>query len=162
MGFWRAIQDYLMWDQMRMDPTDFADVTEYTFTYLMNGVSPAGNWTGLFRPGEQVRLRFIDAGAMTFYDVRIPGLKMTVVQVDGQNVQPVVVDEFRMGPAETYDVIVEPAVWTVSEHEGARAPLTRYHSTRCRLFPRSDHGVTTDDWPTRKVSWSSYPNGSVL
>jgi CopA family copper-resistance protein len=109
MGFWPALQNYLMWDQMRMDPTDFADVTGYTFTYLMNGVPPDGNWTGLFRRGERVRLRFIDAGAMTFYDVRIPDLKMTVVQVDGQNVQPVVVDEFRMGPAETYDVIVEPA-----------------------------------------------------
>jgi CopA family copper-resistance protein len=93
---------------MRMDPTDFADVTGYTFTYLMNGLSPESNWTGLFRPGERVRLRFIDAAAMTFYDVRIPGLRMTVVQVDGQNVQPVAVDEFRIGPAETYDVIVEP------------------------------------------------------
>ncbi len=108
MGFWPAIRNYLMWDQMRMDPTDFADVTGYAFTYLMNGLSPLGNWMGLFRPGERVRLRFIDAASMTFYDVRIPGLKMTVVQVDGQNVQPVVVDEFRMGPAETYDVIVEP------------------------------------------------------
>ncbi|MEP6934292.1 MAG: copper resistance system multicopper oxidase [Nitrospirota bacterium] len=109
LGFWPALQNYLMWDQMRMDPTDFADVTGYTFTYLMNGLPPSGNWTGLFRPGERVRLRFINAGAMTFYDVRIPGLTMTVVQVDGQNIQPVVVDEFRMGPAETYDVIVELA-----------------------------------------------------
>ena len=108
MGLWPAIQNYLMWDQMRMDPTDFADITGYTYTYLMNGISPAGNWTGLFRPGDRVRLRFIVAAAMTFFDVRIPGLKMTVVQADGQNVQPVVVDEFRMGPAETYDVIVEP------------------------------------------------------
>ena len=108
MGFWPALQNYLMWDQMRMDPTDFADVTGYTFTYLMNGLSPAGNWTGLFRSGERVRLRFINAASMTFYDVRIPGLKMTVVQADGQNVQPVVVDEIRMGVAETYDVIVEP------------------------------------------------------
>ncbi len=108
MGLWPAIQNYLMWDQMRMDPTDFADVTGYTYTYLMNGSSPAANWTGLFRPGDRVRLRFIVAAAMTFYDVRIPGLKMTVVQADGQNVQPVVVDEFRIGPAETYDVIVEP------------------------------------------------------
>ena len=108
MGFWPAIKNYLMWDQMRMDPTDFADVTGYTFTYLMNGLSPAGNWTGLFRPGERVRLRFINAASMTFYDVRIPGLTMTVVQADGQNVQPVAVDEFRMGVAETYDVIVEP------------------------------------------------------
>lgn len=108
MGFWPALQNYLSWDRMRMDPTDFADVTSYTFTYLMNGLSPTGNWTGLFRPGERVRLRFIDAASMTFYDVRIPGLKMTIVQADGQNVQPVAVDEFRMGPAETYDVIVEP------------------------------------------------------
>ena len=108
MGFWAAIKNYFMWDQMRMDPTDFADVTGYTFTYLMNGLSPADNWTGLFRPGERVRMRFINAAGMTFYDVRIPGLKMTVVQADGQNVQPVVVDEFRMGVAETYDVIVEP------------------------------------------------------
>ena len=108
MGLWTAIQNYLMWDQMRMDPTDFTDVTGYTFTYLMNGLSPAGNWTGLFRPGERVRLRLINAASMTFYDVRIPGLTMTVVQADGQNVQPVVVDELRMGVAETYDVIVEP------------------------------------------------------
>ena len=107
-GFWATVQNYLMWDGMRMDPTDFADVTSYAFTYLMNGRSPESNWTALFRPGERVRLRFIDAAAMTFYDVRIPGLRMTVVQVDGQNVQPVTVDEFRIGPAETYDVIVEP------------------------------------------------------
>jgi len=108
MGFWPALQNYLMWDQMRMDPTDFADVTGYTFTYLMNGLSPGGNWTGLYRPGERVRLRFINAAGMTFYDVRIPGLTMTVVQADGQNIQPVVVDELRMGVAETYDVIVKP------------------------------------------------------
>jgi CopA family copper-resistance protein len=107
-GWLPTLRDYLSWDQMRMDPTDFADVTGYTYTYLMNGLSPAANWAGLFRPGERVRLRFIVAAAMTFFDVRIPGLKMTVVQADGQNVQPVVVDEFRMGPAETYDVIVEP------------------------------------------------------
>ena len=107
-GLWATLKDYLSWDQMRMDPTDFADVTGTTLTYLMNGVSPTTNWTGLFRPGERVRLRFIDAAAMTLFDIRIPGLTMTVVQVDGQNVQPVVVDEFRMGPAETYDVIVEP------------------------------------------------------
>ncbi len=108
LGFWPALQNYLMWDQMRMDPTDFADLTGYTYTYLMNGLSPTGNWTGLCRPGERVRLRFIVAAAMTFFDVRIPGLTMTVLQADGQNIQPVVVDEFRIGPAETYDVIVEP------------------------------------------------------
>jgi CopA family copper-resistance protein len=107
MGWWPALQDYLMWDQMRMDPTDFADVTGYTFTYLMNGLSPSANWTGLFRPGEKVRLRFINAAAMSFFDVHIPDLTMTVVQADGQNVQPVIVDEFRIGVAETFDVIVE-------------------------------------------------------
>jgi FtsP/CotA-like multicopper oxidase with cupredoxin domain len=97
-----------MWNQMRMSPTDLADVSGYTYTYLMNGTTPAGNWTGLFRPGEKVRLRFINSGAMTFFDVRIPGLKMTVVQADGQNVDPVTVDEIRIGVAETYDVIVSP------------------------------------------------------
>jgi CopA family copper-resistance protein len=106
-GFWPALQNYVMWDEMRMDPTDFADVTGSTFTFLMNGLSPAGNWTGLFRAGERVRLRFINAAAMTFYDVRIPGMTMTVVQADGLNVQPVAVEEFRFGPAETYDVIVQ-------------------------------------------------------
>ena len=107
---WKPTWDnYLMWARMRMDPTDFADVTAAgTYTFLMNGLSPEANWTGLFRPGERVRLRFINSGAMTFFDVRIPGLKMTVVQADGQNVHPVEVDEFRMGPAETYDAIVEP------------------------------------------------------
>ncbi|NGZ94728.1 MAG: copper resistance protein CopA [Nitrospira sp. WS110] len=107
-GFWPTLRNYVMWDEMRMDPTDFADVTGSTFTFLMNGLPPTGNWTGLFSPGERVRLRFINAAAMTFYDVRIPGLTMTVVQADGQNVQPVAVEEFRFGPAETYDVIVQP------------------------------------------------------
>jgi CopA family copper-resistance protein len=134
MGFWPALQNYLSWDQMRMDPTDFADVTGYTFTYLMNGLSPAGNWTGLFRPGERVRLRFINAAGMTFYDVRIPGLTMTVVQADGQNVQPVVVDELRMGVAETYDVIVEPIedrAYTIFAE-----PMDRSGYARGTLAPR--------------------------
>ncbi|BAW97929.1 copper-resistance protein, CopA family (plasmid) [[Synechococcus] sp. NIES-970] len=96
------------WARMRMDPTDIADVTGATYTYLMNGMAPANNWTALFKQGEKVRLRFINASAMTYFDVRIPGLKMTVVQADGQNVQPVSVDEFRIAVAETYDVIVEP------------------------------------------------------
>lgn len=107
-GWKPTLDNYLTWARMRMDPTDFADVTGHAYTYLMNGLAPEANWTGLFRPGERVRLRFIDSGSMTFFDVRIPGLKMTVVQADGQNVQPVEVDEFRIGPAETYDVIVEP------------------------------------------------------
>ncbi len=108
MGFGAALQTYLMWHRMRMDPTDFADITGYSLTYLMNGSSPSANWTALFHPGERIRLRFINAASMTFYDVRIPGLPMTVVQADGQNIQPVTVEEFRFGPAETYDVIIEP------------------------------------------------------
>jgi CopA family copper-resistance protein len=98
-----------MWNQMRMSDRDISDVTGYTYTYLMNGVTPADGWMGLFKQGEKVRLRFINAAAMTFFDVRIPGLKMTVVAADGQYVQPVSVDEFRIGVAETYDVIVEPS-----------------------------------------------------
>ncbi len=99
-------QDRSMWNQMRMLKTDLSDVTGYTF--LINGKTPEQNWTGMFKPNEKVRLRFINASAMTFYDVRIPDLKMTVVSADGQPVQPVPVDEFRIGNAETYDVIVEP------------------------------------------------------
>jgi CopA family copper-resistance protein len=97
-----------MWNRMRMNPTDLADISAYTYTYLMNGTTPAGNWTGIFSRGERVRLRFIGSGAQTFFDVRIPGLAMTVIHVDGQDVEPVTVDEFRIGPGETYDVIVEP------------------------------------------------------
>ncbi|MEA5533000.1 copper resistance system multicopper oxidase [Crocosphaera sp. XPORK-15E] len=102
------LSDDSMWREMRMDPTDIADVTGATYSYLMNGLVPETNWTGLFQPGEKVRLRFINAAAMTFFDVRIPGLRMTVVQADGQNIQPVTVDEFRIGVSETYDVIVQP------------------------------------------------------
>jgi len=102
------VDDRLMWARMRMDATDISDVTGTTYTYLVNGRGPRENWTGLFRPGERVRLRFINGASMTFFDVGIPGLPMTVVQADGQDVDPVVVDEMRMGVAETYDVIVEP------------------------------------------------------
>jgi CopA family copper-resistance protein len=100
------VKDRLMWGDMRMDPTDIEDVTGYTF--LVNGRSPERNYTALFRPGERVRLRFINGSAMTYQDVRIPGLRMTVVQADGNNVRPVTVDEFRIAPAETLDVIVTP------------------------------------------------------
>jgi CopA family copper-resistance protein len=103
-----TLADRLRWGKMRMDPTDLADVTGATYTYLMNGRAPASNWTGLFRPGERVRLRLINAAAGSFFDVRVPGLAMTVVQADGQNVEPVTVEEFRIAIAETYDVIVEP------------------------------------------------------
>ncbi len=97
-----------MWGGMNMTPTDISDVTGATYTYLLNGSAPATNWTGLFSSGERVRLRFINGSSMTFFDVRIPGLSMTVVQTDGNDVEPVTVDEFRIGNAETYDVIVEP------------------------------------------------------
>ena len=108
-GFKAALADRRMWGDMRMNPTDLADVSGHTYTYLMNGVSPAANWTGLFKPGERVRLRFINGSAMSYFDVRIPGVKMTVVAADGQYVEPVSIDEFRIATAETYDVIVEPA-----------------------------------------------------
>ncbi|SMF61421.1 copper resistance system multicopper oxidase [Allosphingosinicella indica] len=100
--------DRAMWGQMRMDPTDIADVTGATYTYLINGHGPAENWTGLFRPGERVRLRIVNAAAMSIFNVRIPGLAMTVVSADGQDVRPVETDEFQIGAAETYDVIVQP------------------------------------------------------
>ena len=108
MGWSAAVADRTMWAEMKMSPTDLADVSGYTYTYLMNGQSPDGNWTALFKPGEKIRLRFINGSAMTYFDVRIPGLKMTVVAADGQHVDPVSVDEFRIAVAETYDVIVEP------------------------------------------------------
>jgi FtsP/CotA-like multicopper oxidase with cupredoxin domain len=107
-GLSNALAARRMWDEMRMNPTDLSDVSGYTYTYLMNGASPAGNWTGLFRPGEKIRLRFINGSSMSIFDVRIPGLKMTVVAADGQDVEPVSIDEFRIAVAETYDVIVEP------------------------------------------------------
>lgn len=107
-GWQAAMSKRKMWNAMRMSPTDLADVSGATLTYLTNGVTPAGNWTGLFSPGETVRLRFINGSGNTFYDVRIPGLKLKVVQVDGQNIEPVTVDEFRFGPGETCDVLVSP------------------------------------------------------
>lgn len=107
-GFVPTVKERLMWSRMRMMPTDFADVTGHHYTYLLNGLAPESNWTGLFKPGEKIRLRFINAAAGTYFDVRIPGLPLTVVQADGQNVAPIQVDEFRIAIAETFDVIVEP------------------------------------------------------
>lgn len=103
-----ALADRRMWGQMRMNPTDLLDVSGYAYTYLMNGVTPASNWTGSFNRGERVRLRVINGSAMSIFDVRIPGLKLTIVAADGQDVEPITVDEFRIAAAETYDVIVEP------------------------------------------------------
>ena len=140
-GLAGTLADRAAWGRMRMAPTDIADVTGATYTYLMNGTTPAGNWTGLFRPGERLRLRLINGSSMTHFDVRVPGLKMTVVAADGQNVHPVTVDELRIAVAETYDVIVEPtgadaftifaqamdrsgyACGTLAIREGLRAPV---------------------------------------
>jgi len=97
-----------MWNQMRMSDRDISDVTGATYTFLMNGQTPDQGWTGLFNKGEKIRLRFINAAAMTLFDVSIPNVKMTVVAADGQNIEPVTIDDFRIGVAETYDVIVEP------------------------------------------------------
>ncbi|WP_049623192.1 copper resistance system multicopper oxidase [Frateuria defendens] len=128
-----------MWNQMRMDPTDLVDVSGYTYTYLCNGTTPAGNWTGLFGAGEKVRLRFINGSSMSFFDVRIPGLKMTVVAADGQDIEPVTVDEFRIGLAETYDVIVEPSAdraWTIFAQS-----MDRSGYARGTLAPRAGLGA---------------------
>jgi CopA family copper-resistance protein len=140
-GLSAAIDDRKAWGKMRMTPTDLSDVNANTYTYLMNGATSLANWTGLFRPGEKVRLRFINGSSMTYFDVRIPGLKMTVVAADGQYVHPVTIDEFRVAPAETYDVIVEPSgqdaytifaqdmghtgyvSGTLAVREGLRAPI---------------------------------------
>jgi CopA family copper-resistance protein len=107
-GLAQTRNDRSMWNQMRMSDRDLSDVTGYTYTYLMNGVTPEDGWLGLFKRGEKVRLRIINGAAMTIFDVRIPSLKMTIVAADGQNIEPTSVDEFRIGVAETYDVVVEP------------------------------------------------------
>ncbi len=130
-GGWAAtMEDRLMWGAMRMSPTDIADITGATYTYLVNGHGPADNWTALFAPGERVRLRVINASAMTFFNVRIPELPLTLVQADGVAVQPVEIDEFQIGPAETYDVVVRP--------ETACA-----HTLMCEASDRSGYGRAT-------------------
>jgi CopA family copper-resistance protein len=108
-GIQRALAERRMWNRMRMNPSDLADVSGYAYTYLMNGQTPASNWSALFTRGDKVRLRFINGSSMSFFDVRVPGLKLRVVAHDGQDIEPVSVDEFRLGTAETCDVIVEPA-----------------------------------------------------
>ena len=138
-GFSDTLAERRMWSAMRMDATDLADVSGYEYTYLMNGASPAGNWTGMFRPGERVRLRIINGSSMSFFDVRIPGLKLTVVATDGQDIEPVTVDEFRIGTAEVYDVIVEPgdAAYTIFAQS-----MDRSGYARGTLAPRA--GMTAE------------------
>ena len=142
----QPLKDRLDWGNMRMDPTDVSDVTGSTYTYLVNGHGPRDNWTALFKPGERVRLRFVNASAMTTFNVRIPGLKLTVVQADGLNVRPVEVDEFQIAVAETYDVIVTPtddrAYTLVGES------VDRSGMARATLAPRE--GMTAEVPPLRK------------
>ena len=127
-GLRQTIDERLAWGRMRMEPTGLAEPTGALYTYLVNGLPPEANWTGLFRPGERVRLRFVNASAVTYYDVRIPGLAMNVVHVHGNDVQPVPVDELRIGVAETYDVIVEPtqdAAYTIFAQDLSRSGFAR-------------------------------------
>ena len=142
-----SLEERRMWGRMRMDPRDIADVNGTTYTYLVNGHGPAENWTGLFRPGERVRLRIINASAMSIFNVRIPGLAMTVVNADGENVRPVETDEFQISVAETYDVVVRPtegrAYTLVAES------VDRSGMARATLAPRL--GMTAEVPPLREV-----------
>ena len=145
-GLGATLRDRLAWSKMRMDPTDIADITGYLYIYLMNGTGPESNWTGLFTPGERVRLRFVNASAMSYFNVRIPGLPMTVVQADGQNVEPVPTDEFQIAVAETFDVIVSPPddrAYTIMAES-----LDRSGYARGTLAPRA--GMTAPVPPLRE------------
>ncbi len=162
-GLRATIGERLMWGRMRMNATDIADVSGATYTYLMNGQSPAMNWTGLFASGERVRLRFINGSAMTYFDVRIPGLTMTVVAADGQPVFPVAVDEFRIAVAETFDVIIEPsgadaftifaqsmdrsgfAAGTLAVRQGTRAPVPALDARPVLTMSDMGHGPSGAD-----------------
>ncbi len=126
-GLMPTMRERMAWGRMRMSPVDLADVTGATYTYLLNGHSPDMNWEGIFKPGETLRLRFINASAMTVYDVRIPGMDMSVVAADGKNVKPVDVHEFRIGVAETYDVLVKPGeqAYTIFAESLDRSGYTR-------------------------------------
>jgi CopA family copper-resistance protein len=165
-GWSATVADRRMWAQMKMNPTDLADVSGETYTYLLNGQPPGLNWTGLFQAGETVRLRFINGSAMTYFDVRIPGLKMTVIAADGQPVQPVDVDELRIAVAETFDVLVEPtaeaytlfaqsmdrtgfARGTLARQAGAMAPVPAldprvWLSMQDMAMGGMDHGAMAD------------------
>ena len=139
-GLAETVADRLEWGKMRMSPTDILDVSGATYTYLINGQPPSANWTVLFRPGERVRLRFINGSSMSIFDVRIPDLPMTVVQTDGNDVAPVTVDEFRISVAETYDVIVEPRenrAYTIFAQVEDRSGYTR-----ATLAPRAGMAAT--------------------
>lgn len=177
-GLGAALADRGDWGSMRMMPTDIEDVQG--FTPLINGKGPAQNWTGLFTPGERVRLRFINSSAMTYFDIRIPGLKMTVVQADGQNVQPVTVDELRIAVAETYDVIVRPmedraytifaesmgrtayARGTLAPREGMEAEVPELRSPP--LLTMADMGMAHGDMGHGGMQGGTHtmPDGTVM
>ena len=158
IGWAATLADRSLWAKMRMDPTDIADVTGFTYTYLLNGHAAKQNWTKLFKPGERIRMRFINAGAMTHFDVRIPGLEMALVQADGQNVEAVSVEEFRIAPAESYDMIVRPdsaeaytifaeaidrsgyAAGTLAQRAGLRAPIPKRRKRPLRTM--ADMGMS--------------------
>ncbi len=155
-------EDARMFARMRMDPTDISDVTEAAYTFLINGHSPAENWTGMFRPGERVRLRIINAAAQTTFNFRIPGLPMTVVATDGIKVRPVEVDEFQIGNAETYDLIVVPEDRAYTHRRRDHRPLrhgrgnacaARRHASRSSAAPRAsnpDHDGHGHGWNGRR------------
>ena len=172
-GWQQTLDERRMWGQMRMNPTDLLDVSGYAYTYLMNGVTPADNWNALFERGERVRLRFINGSSMSIFDVRIPGLKLTVVAADGQDVEPVTVDEFRIATAETYDVIVEPkddraytifaqAIDRSGYARGTLAPRAGMTAEIPPLDPRTllthgDMGMGARCWPPRSRCGNAPP-----
>jgi CopA family copper-resistance protein len=175
-GWTRAVADRQMWGAMRMSPTDLSDVTGATYTYLMNGTTPSGHWTGLYKPGERVRLRFINGSAQSYFDVRIPGLKLTVVAADGLYVRPVEVDEFRIATAETYDVIVEPAgaeaftifaqsidrsgyaAGTLAVRDGVRAPVPALDNAQLLSMADMGHGTVAAATSTTTPSGAADPH----
>jgi CopA family copper-resistance protein len=177
-GLKATLADRARWGEMRMNPTDIADVSGSTYTYLMNGMPPAANWTGLFKPGERLRLRFINGSAMSYFDVRIPGLKVTVVAADGQYVHPVTVDEFRIATAETYDVIVEPsgqdaftifaqsndrtgfAAGTLAVREGLRPPVPALDPRP--MLTMADMGHAGHEVPQQQAPADAHAGHGVL
>ncbi len=178
-GLEATVQNRKMWGEMRMSPTDLSDVNGNTYTYLLNGTTALGNWSGLFRSGEKVRLRFINGSAMTHFDVRIPGLKMTVVAADGLYVRPVLVDEFRIATAETFDVIVEPTgqdaftifaqdlgrtgyvSGTLAVREGLRAPVPPVDPKPVLTMDDMGHGMMGHDMSAMSGAPAGMDHGSM-
>jgi len=154
----QPLKDRMAWGKMRMDPADIADVTASTYTYLINGHGPADNWTGLFAPGEAIRLRFINAAAMTSFNVRIPGLRFTVVQADGLSIRPIDVDEFQIGVAETYDAIVRPTEDRAFTIVGES--IDRSGMARATLAPRV--GMTAEVPPLRPRPLATMPDMGIM